>query len=103
MKLSVWLMPAAKDAPRLQALIQRCASAVGSPVFPPHVTLCSEPAEIAPAGSALTLELPRVVTLAALSFGSDYFHGCYLELLHDAGVRSLQARCAAALRGTVPE
>lgn len=103
MKLSVWLMPAAKDGPRLRALIQRYASAVGSPVFPPHVTLCTGPVAIAPAGSALTPQPTRVVTLAAPSFGNDYFHGCYLELQHDAGVRALQARCAVALQGTVPE
>lgn len=103
MKLSVWLMPAASDAERLAELIARCSRAFGAPMFPPHITLCSEPAETSASRGDLALELPLSLTLASVDYGTDYFHACYLKLRDDTSVLALQARCAAALHGRVKE
>ncbi len=96
-------MPAAGDTPRLAELIDRCAQAFGAPTFPPHITLCSDPAEPSASRGDLALELPLSLTLASVGYGADYFHACYLQLRDDASVLALQARCAAALHGRVPE
>ncbi len=102
MKLSLWLVPAAEDARRFEELIQRCATAFGSPTFPPHITICSEPLEAA-LRADLALELPLGVSFGSVGFDSDYFHCCFLQARDDAGLLALQARCAAALRGAVPK
>lgn len=103
MKHSVWLCPSSVDAPRLRALIERCAAATGSPSFAPHITLVSEPASTSLANTALERPLPLTLTLANVEFGDDYFHACYLVLRHDTSLLDLQARSAAALRGRVPD
>jgi hypothetical protein len=103
MKHSVWLRPAAEDAPGLQAWIERCSAAFGSPRFVPHITLCTEPALTSLANTGLQLELPLTLTVTSVGFGGDYFHACYLLLRDNAGVLGLQARSAAALHGRVPE
>jgi hypothetical protein len=101
-KLSVWLVPALGDAPRLAQLIERFAEELGAPVFPPHITLCSEPEETGlPFDPAP--KLPVSVAFDSVGFGSDYFHACYLRVQNEAAVLGLSARCAAALRGRVPE
>jgi putative hydrolase of the HAD superfamily len=101
-QLFVWLVPAAEDAATLQKQIERGASSWDSPPFPPHVTMCSEPAVTKLAAVGSLSELPLSITFTALRFGKDYFHGCYLEAAHDAPLRELQARCVATLGGTVP-
>jgi 2'-5' RNA ligase len=101
-QLFVWLVPAAEDAAALQKQIERGASSLGSPTFPPHVTMCSEPAVTKLAAVGSLSELPLSIKFTALRFGKDYFHGCYLEAADDAPLRALQARCVATLGGTVP-
>lgn len=91
------------DAPRLQALIERCAVATGSPRFAPHVTLCSKPASASLANTGLELPLPLTLTLTRVEFGGDYFHACYLVVRHDTRLLDLQAGSATALRGRVPD
>lgn len=103
MKHSVWLCPSVDDAPRLQQLIERCAAAFGSPSFPPHITLCSEPLSTSVAGSGLELELPLRLSLSTVGFGGDYFHACYLLLRDNSAVLGLQARSAILLGGRAPE
>jgi hypothetical protein len=101
-ELFVWLVPAAPDAALLRKQIDRAASLLSSPTFPPHVTMCSEPAVTKLAALGPLRDLPLTVTLTALGFGDDYFHGCYLEATDDARLRELQARCVAALGGEAP-
>jgi hypothetical protein len=101
-ELFVWLAPAAEDAAVLGKQIERSATLLGSPTFPPHVTICSEPAVTKLAAVGSLSELPLSITFTALRFGHDYFHGCYLEAAEDAPLRNLQARCVATLGGTVP-
>jgi 2'-5' RNA ligase len=101
-QLFVWLVPAAEEAAALRKQIERSASLFDAPKFPPHVTMCSEPAvtELAAVGSLS--ELPLSITFTALRFGKDYFHGCYLEAAEHEPLRAIQARCVATLGGTVP-
>jgi hypothetical protein len=103
LKLSVWLMPGVADAPLLAAVIARYAQAFRAPTFPPHITMCTAALDAASVRADLAIELPTSLTFASVGFGSDYFHACYLRLRDDASVLALQARCAAALRGQVPE
>jgi|SRR4051812_40284189 2'-5' RNA ligase len=98
-ELFVWLAPVPTDAEILQASIDRAASLLGSPVFVPHVTLCTDPAVTTLAAVGSLRELPLSITFTALRFGDDYFHGCYLEAAEDAALRELQARCLATLGG----
>jgi hypothetical protein len=100
-ELFVWLAPITKDAAALRKQIERGAALLGSPPFPPHVTMCSEPAVTTLAAVGSLRELPLTITFTALRFGKDFFHGCYLEAAADAPLRDLQARCVATLGGTV--
>jgi hypothetical protein len=101
-ELFIWLVPAARDAALLRKQIDQAASLLGSPAFPPHVTMCTEPAVTKLAAVGPLRDLPLSVTFTALGFGDDYFHGCYLEAADDARLRELQARCVAALGGEAP-
>lgn len=101
-ELFVWLAPTAKDAATLQKHIERGATLLGSTRFPPHVTICSEPAVTKLAAVGSLKELPVSIEFTSLRFGNDYFHGCYLAASDDAPLRELQARCVASLGGTVP-
>jgi hypothetical protein len=101
-ELFVWLMPTTEDAAVLQTQIERGASMFGSPSFPPHVTMCSEPAVTKLAAVGSLRQLPLSLRLTELRFGKDYFHGCYLEAADDTPLCDLQARCVATLGGTVP-
>jgi 2'-5' RNA ligase len=101
-ELFVWLAPAAQDAAALRANIERGARSLGSPAFPPHVTMCADPAVTTLAAVGALRELPLSITFTALRFGNDYFHGCYLEAADDAPLRELQARCVATLGGSAP-
>lgn len=103
MKRSVWLLPTARDAPALQALVDRCTSRLGAPSFAPHVTICTQPAVPTLTDAAWSGALPLTLELCAVDFGDDYFHGCYLVARDAAAVRALQARCASTLNATVPE
>lgn len=102
-ELSVWLVPVARDTATLSQYIERCAKALGSPVFPPHVTLCTDPAVTTLAAVGAFSELPLSATFTTLDFGDDYFHGCYLRAEQDKALRELQARSVAALGGAVPQ
>jgi hypothetical protein len=99
-ELSVWLVPVARDAAALEYFIERCSRALGSPRFPPHLTLCTDPAVTTLAAVGSLIELPLSATFTALDFGNDYFHACYLRAEEDAALRELQARCVATLGGT---
>jgi hypothetical protein len=101
-ELSVWLVPTPRDSALLERQIERCASVLGSPQFPPHVTLCADPAVTRLAALASLSELPLTSTFTSLDFGRDYFHGCYLRANDDGSLRELQARCVATLGGTAP-
>jgi 2'-5' RNA ligase len=101
-ELFVWLAPAAQDAAALRAHIERGARLLGSPTFPPHVTMCTDPAVTTLAAVGSLRELPLSITFTALRFGNDYFHGCYLEAAEAAPLRELQARCVATLGGSAP-
>jgi 2'-5' RNA ligase len=101
-ELSVWLVPIARDAAFLQRQIERCARALGSPPFPPHVTLCTDPAVTTLVALGSLGELPLSPTFTTLEFGDDYYHGCYLRANEDQTLRDLQARCVAALGGNAP-
>jgi hypothetical protein len=83
--------------------MERCAKALGSPLFPPHVTMCTDPAttKLAAVDSLSDLPLPAVFT--ALEFGPDYFHGCYLRASDDTALRQLRERCCATLGCASPE
>lgn len=94
-------MPTVADASRLGELIERYARAFGGPIFPPHVTVCSQLAKAAPIAHELCATLPLSLTLGRVAFGGDYSHACYLQLEDSASVEALQARCAAALGGRV--
>jgi hypothetical protein len=102
-ELSVWLTPIARDAAFLGQQIERCARVLGSPRFPPHVTLCTDPAVTRLAAVGSLSELPLTSTFTSLEFGRDYFHGCYLRADDDRALRELQARCVAGLGGTAPQ
>jgi hypothetical protein len=102
-ELSVWLVPVAGDAASLSQYIARCSQALGSPLFPPHVTLCTEPAVTTLAAVGAFSELPLTASFTALDFGDDYFHGCYLRAEQDKALRELQERSVAALGGTAPQ
>jgi hypothetical protein len=102
-ELSVWLAPAARYTEILERQIDRCSRVLGSPRFPPHVTLCTDPAVTRLAAIGPLSELPLSATFTALEFGTDYFHGCYLRAQDDGALRELQARCVAALGGTAPQ
>lgn len=102
-KLSVWLVPNPRDTAFLEEQIERCSRALGSPPFPPHVTLCTEPAVTRLAAVGSLRELPLSSTFTALEFGNDYFHGCYLRANDDHALRELQARCVATLGGVAPQ
>jgi 2'-5' RNA ligase len=93
----------AGDAVSLEQYIERCSRALGSPLFPPHVTLGTRPAATTLAAVGSIAELPLSATFTALEFGDDYFHGCYLRAAEDKGLRELQARCVATLGGAAPE
>jgi hypothetical protein len=101
-ELSVWLAPRARDAGFLEQQIARCSRVLGSPPFPPHVTLCTDPAVTRLIAVGPLSELPLIATFTALEFGKDYFHGCYLHADDDTVLRELQARCVATLGGRVP-
>jgi 2'-5' RNA ligase len=101
-ELFVWLAPAEHDATLLRKPIEQAASLLGSPAFPPHVTMCTEPAVTKLAAVGPLRDLPLSVTFTRLGFGDDYFRGCYLEAADDARLRELQARCVAALGGEAP-
>ena len=101
LKLSVWLLPTAQDEPQLRALIARFAKALGSPVFPPHVTMGSDPPVTILAAVGRPEELRSSLSLDELAFGDDYFHGCYLTARNDTAARELQERCAATLGAKV--
>jgi hypothetical protein len=102
-ELSVWLVPVAGDAALLAQHIERCSKSLRSPRFPPHVTLCTDPAVTKLAAFGAFGELPLSATFTALEFGGDYFHGCYLRAEEDKRLRELQARSVAALGGAVPQ
>jgi 2'-5' RNA ligase len=103
MQRSVWLVPSVGDASALRSLIERCATALGSPTFPPHITLCTQSSAATLAAVSRSLPPPLPLTLTSVDFGDDYFHGCYLEAKDDTAVRALQTQCAAALGAKVPE
>jgi hypothetical protein len=102
-KLSVWLVPIARDDSMLQRYVERLAAALGSPAFPPHVTMCSDPAVTTLTAVGPAADLRLSLGLDALSFGDDYFHGCYLTASDHAPASRLQQRCAATLGAKVPE
>jgi hypothetical protein len=103
MKHSLWLMPAPEDAPRMTELLERCARALGSPRFPPHITLLSQLSDSAAELVELTPAQPLVVTFVNAVFGDDYFHACSLRLHDDAPVVAVSARAAALLGGRASE
>ena len=86
----------------VRAQMERCAQAFASPTFMPHITVCTDPAVTTLAALDPLTELPLTLSLAALGFGNDYFHGCYLVPSHDRAARALQERCALTLGGKVP-
>jgi 2'-5' RNA ligase len=101
-QMSVWLVPGPRETVFLEQQIERCSRALGSPPFPPHVTLCSDPAVTRLAAVGSLRELPLSSTFTALEFGDDYFHGCYLRANDDQALRKLQAHCVATLGGAAP-
>lgn len=101
-ELSVWLVPAAGDDATLRALIERYAKALGSPSFPPHVTMGTDPAVTILSVVGPAAELRLTLSMDRLEFGADYFHGCYLTASDDLAARQLQQRCAATLGAQVP-
>src|SRR5688572_22090615 len=101
LKLSVWLVPTVEDEPKLRALMERFAKALGSPVFPPHVTMGADPRVPILSAVGPAEELRLSLGLDELAFGDDYFHGCYLTASNDAAARQLQERCAGTLGAKV--
>jgi 2'-5' RNA ligase superfamily len=101
-ELFVWLMPVPEDAAILEQRIEDCARVLGSPLFPPHLTLGTDPAVTRLAAVGPLSELPLGSSFAVLEFGDDYFQGCYLRAEEDAALRELQARCVATLGSAAP-
>jgi 2'-5' RNA ligase len=104
---SLWLMPEPSEGARLEALIARLASRLGTPPFPPHVTLLGSlpgtPEALLAATRALGRETPPLPLRLTRSGGQDAFFRCfYAEVEASAALEACHARAVARLGARTP-
>src|SRR5262245_3520993 len=98
---SLWPMPDQTSAERLSALVSSLAVRLGTPVFPPHVTLIHRLARDEQTIVGLTAELIEHFASQAVSLGpvegqSEFFRCLYLRVEPAASLRAAHVRAAEA-------
>jgi Cyclic phosphodiesterase-like protein len=104
---SLWLMPDDASAQRLSALVSSLAARLGTPVFPPHVTLlhglARDEQTIVGLAAGLAEHLAgQAVSLGPVEAQSEFFRSLYLRVEPAASLRSAHARAAQAF-GVPPD
>ena len=90
-RISYWLMPAATDKAWLSEKIQSFAACVNGPVFEPHVTLYSGPAESPERINEILIETTRktsgkTLRTTGLSHSDQFTKTLFLEFAGDAAL-----------------
>jgi cyclic phosphodiesterase-like protein len=98
---SLWLMPDETSAERLSAVVSSLASRLGTPFFPPHVTLLHGVARAEETILDVTAGLVERFAGQAVSLGpvegtSEYFRSLYLRVGPAASLRTAHALAAQA-------
>ena len=96
---SLWLMPEGESVVRLSALIAELAARLGTPRFPPHVTLIpglvGDEADLAGRTVELSRRLPSLrVRLGPVEATGDYFRCLYLRAEPVAALRAAHSLAA---------
>ena len=103
-EFSIWLLPAADDAARLDARVAALAGRLGGAVFMPHVTIQGDlgplPAGLAAALPALAAQAPvQHWTVRAVERSEHFFRSLYLRFDRHPAFEHWQA-AVRALSGT---
>jgi 2'-5' RNA ligase len=104
---SLWLMPEPAERARLEALIARLAARLGTPPFPPHVTLLGllpgAPDALLEATRALGRQTPPLTLHLTRSGGQDAFFRCfYVEVEAAAALEAFHAHAVARFGARTP-
>jgi len=95
-KYSLWLEPDPDTRARLQPLMATLAERLASPLFAPHITLCSplhgDPEDLAMYCSQLATQTGAIhVTPLSIDHGVSYYRSLYITLDADAPLKALHA------------
>jgi hypothetical protein len=104
---SLWLMPDGTSAERLSALVSSLAARLGTPVFPPHVTLihslAGDEQTIVGLAAGLVEHLAgQAVSLGPLESQAEFFRCLYLRVEPAGSLRAAHVRAAQAF-GVSPD
>jgi hypothetical protein len=96
-RVSYWLIPAAPDKTPLAQMIQSLASRVNGPVFEPHVTLYSGPAESPGRIEEIVTEVAHgvsapVLRSTALAHSAHFTKTLFVEFAPDDALARLAAK-----------